>query len=40
MEELDARFMQERIAELSQRLAAQSGDAAQSMEAAIGDGLP
>lgn len=40
MEEFDHRMMQERIAELSQRLASHSAAAAQAMEASTSDGLP
>jgi Arc/MetJ-type ribon-helix-helix transcriptional regulator len=39
MEEFDQRMMQERMAELSQRLAAQSAAAARSMDASTRDGL-
>ena len=40
MEEFDHRMMQERIAELSQRLASHSAAAAEAMDASTGDGLP
>lgn len=40
LEEFDHRMMQERIAELSQRLASHSAAAAQAMEASTSDGLP
>ena len=39
MEELHERLMQERMAELSQRLTAQSTAAARSMDASTADGL-
>ena len=39
MEEFEERLMQERIAELSHRLAAHSASAARSMEVSIPDGL-
>jgi hypothetical protein len=39
MEEFEHRMMQERMAELSQRLAAQSAAAAQTMDASTADGL-
>jgi len=39
MVELHERLMQERMAELSRRLAAQSAKAAQSMDAGTSDGL-
>lgn len=39
MEEFEERLMQERIAELSHRLAAHSASAARSMEVSISDGL-
>ena len=39
LEEFDHRMMQERIAELSQRLASHSAAAAQAMEASTKDGL-
>lgn len=39
MEEFEERLMQERIAELSRRLAAHSASAARSMEVSIPDGL-
>ena len=39
MEELNERLMQERMAEISQRLAAQSAAAAQSMANSTSDGL-
>lgn len=40
LEEFDHRMMQERIAELSQRLASHSAAAAQATEASTSDGLP
>jgi hypothetical protein len=39
MEEFEERLMQERIADLSRRLAAHSASAAQSMEGSTSDGL-
>jgi Arc/MetJ-type ribon-helix-helix transcriptional regulator len=39
MEELEERLMQERIADLSRRLAAHSASAARSMEDTTSDGL-
>jgi hypothetical protein len=39
MEEFEERLMQERIAELSRQLAAQSASAARSMEDSASDGL-
>ena len=39
MEEFEGQLMQERIAELSRRLSAQSGSAAQSMQDSVADGL-
>jgi hypothetical protein len=39
MEEFEERLMQERIADLSRRLAAHSATAAQSMEGSTSDGL-
>ncbi len=39
MEEFEERLMQERIAELSHRLAAHSASAARSMEGSTSDGL-
>jgi hypothetical protein len=39
MEEFEERLMQERIADLSRRLAAHSAAAAQSMEGSTSDGL-
>ena len=39
MEELHERLMQERMAELSQRLAVQSAETARSMDASTSDGL-
>jgi hypothetical protein len=39
MEEFEERLMQERIADLSRRLAAHSATAAQSMESSTSDGL-
>ncbi len=39
MEALDEHLMQERMAELSQRLSAQSAEAARSMDTSIIDGL-
>lgn len=39
MEEFEERLMQERIADLSRRLAIHSASAAQSMEGSISDGL-
>jgi hypothetical protein len=39
MEEFEQRLMEERIAELSRRLAAHSASAAQSMEGSASDGL-
>jgi hypothetical protein len=39
MEDFNERLMQERIAELSRRLSAQSAEAASSMDASAADGL-
>ena len=39
LEELHARLMQERMAEISQRVAAQSAEAGRSMDASTIDGL-
>lgn len=39
MEELDERLMQERIAEISKRLATHSAAVARSLEGSIADGL-
>jgi hypothetical protein len=39
MEEFEGHLMQERISELSRRLSAHSGSAAQSMEDTVADGL-
>jgi predicted transcriptional regulator len=39
MEDFDQRMMQERMAELSQRLSGQSAAAARSMDASSSDGL-
>jgi hypothetical protein len=39
MEEFEERLMQERIADISRRLAGQSASAARSMEGSTSDGL-